>query len=325
MAHRILFYVMSIDPALVDAYLDEHGLRNEFEVIVRTHGPMTTPSREDLEGVEGILGEFMPARGKTVEELAEADVRLMASLSIGVNHMDVQALADHGIVVTNCPGYCAQDVALHAVALMLDLERQISFHNRRVIDGEWLPKGGYQMHRTQGQTCGLVFFGRIARQVVPIVQALGMHVLVWAPTKTSEELAAAGCEKAESLDELLVRSDVVSLHCPLIPETKGLFGAYELALMKPTAFLINTARGAVVDEDALADALEQGVIQGAGIDVFADESHPNQRLIHAPNCIVTPHCAYVSEESDEELVRMGMDAATDLLVRGMEPYNIVRP
>ena len=325
MAHRVLMYTLTGSTELADSYLRELGLAGELELRALRHESHATPTPAELEGCEAVVGEFMPVLGGAVRDFADAGVRLVASMSIGLNHVDVAGLAARGVRVANCPGYCAQDVALHAMALMLDLKRQVTCANRRVLAGGWEPKGGYAMTRTQGQVLGLVFFGAIARAVVPIARGLGMRVLVWAPTKSAPELAAAGCEKAETLDELLRASDVVSLHCPLIPLTEGLIGARELALMKPTAFLINTARGAVVDEGALADALERGVIQGAGIDVLTDELADNSRLIHAPNCVVTPHMAYASAEADEALVRMSLDNVCDLLVRGVEPRHLVRP
>ena len=213
---------------------------------------------------------------------------------------------------------------------MLDLMRQVTFLNRDVRDGIWNPMGGYIMHRTQGRTLGLVFFGSIARAVAPIAQALGMKVLVWAPTKSAEELAAAGCVKAQTLDELLGASDIVSLHCPLIPETERLIGERELALMKPTAFLINTARGPIVNENALVAALDEGIasggtrgICGAALDVLADETEPNQALIAHPRCIVTPHCAYSTQEAYDTVRRMSLQAVVDKLVFNRKPQHTV--
>ncbi len=325
MAHRVLLYTINDYLSAAHAYLAKRGLADEFELAQVLHEPFQMPAAEDVAGCEAVLGEFMPVSGDEPQLMADAGVRLVASMSIGVNHVDVAGLAERGILLTNCPGYCSQDVALHAVALMLDLMRQITCSNRSVLEGSWNPRYGYEMRRPSGLTCGLVFFGRIARQVVPLVSALGMKVLVWAPTKTADELAAAGCEKAENLDELLRRSDVVSLHCPLIPQTQGLIGARELSLMKPTAFLVNTSRGPVVDEDALADALEQGVIQGAGLDVLVDETNLNERLVRCPNCVVTPHSAYVSHEADEALLSMSLDSAIELLAQGRTPQNVVVP
>ena len=323
--HRVLLYTSDGSTDYARSYLRERGLEGQLGLAGIAHAPMVVPTAGQIGGFEAILGELMPVRGAAVDMMADAGVRLIASLSIGLNHMDVAGLAQRGVLTSNCPGYCAEDVALHTIAFLLDLERQATFSNRTVRDGSWDPHQGYEMRRTQGQTLGLVFFGSIARAVAPLAQALGMRILVWAPTKDAGTLAAAGCERAETLDELLAASDVVSLHCPLIPQTHRLIGSHELEVMKPTAFLINTARGPVIDEDALADALDAGTIQAAALDVLADEGpRRNQRLIHHPRCVVTPHAAYVSREATETLIRMGLDAVIELLVKGREPTNIVR-
>ena len=318
--HRVLLYTMDDDSDFARECLRELGAEKDIELVSRTHGIFEAPSAEELAGFEAVVGEFMPVLGDEVGIMADAGIRLVASMSIGINHMDVAGLEARGVAVSNCPGYCADDVALHAVTLMLDLMRQVTLSNRDVLAGNWNPKFGHEMSRPAGQTLGLVFFGRIARKVAPLAQALGMKVLVWAPTKSAEELAAAGCEKAETLDGLLAASDVVSLHCPLIPQTEKLIGARELSLMKPTALLINTARGGCVDEDALADALEAGTIAGAGLDVLTVEKDvASQRLPHCPNCVVTPHTAYVTREANEALVRMSLKSVCELLLEGREP------
>lgn len=324
--HKVLLYTIDDVSDHARECARSLGAQGQLELVSRTHEVFSSPTAEELDGVEAVLGEFMPVRGAEVGVMADAGVRLVASMSIGINHVDVAGLAARGVAVSNCPGYCAEDVALHAVTLMLDLMRQVTMSNRDVLAGNWNPRFGREMRRPVGQTCGLVFFGNIARKVVPLVKALGMDVLVWAPTKSAEELATTGCRKAESLDELLATSDVVSLHCPLVPMTERLIGARELALMKPTALLINTARGAVVDEDALADALETGAIAGAGLDVLTEERDVVcQRLPKCPNCIVTPHTAYVTREASEALVSMSMKSVCELLLEGREPEYVVRP
>ncbi len=321
--HRVLYYTLDGDTARAREILDGWGMGGEIELVGCAHEPFEAPSAAQLSGCEGVVGEFAPFIKDTVGHAAEAGVRIIASMSIGLNHMDVPGLTERGIVVTNCPGYCAEDVATHTIALMLDVMRKITLGNRDVLAGGWDPKVGYPIYRTQGRALGLVFFGRIARAVAPIARALGMRVMVWAPTKSAEELGAAGCTKAESLDELLRASDVVSLHCPLIPETEGLIGARELALMKPTAYLINTARGQIVDEDALVDALDAGRIRAAGLDVLAHETHPDERLIRHPRVVVTPHSAYDSIEAADNLRIMSLEAVCDLLVRGTAPRYAV--
>ena len=331
MAHRVLYYMLDGDTSRGQAALDQMGMADEVELVSCPHAVFAPPTADQLAGCEGFIGEFGPVPAATAEAMAVAGIRVVASMSIGINHMDVAALRARGIAVANCPGYCAEDVAAHTIALMLDLMRKVTFANRAVVAGGWDPKsGGYEAYRTQGRTLGLVFFGRIARAVVPVARALGMRVLVWAPTKTADELAAAGCGCAETLDDLLSASDVVSLHCPLVPETEGLIGAPELALMKPSAYLINTARGAVVDEDALVAALDRNIASGgargiraAGLDVVADEKAPNRLLIDHPRCLVTPHSAYDSEEADANLRRMTLESVCDVLVRGVEPRYAV--
>ena len=319
--HRVLYYVIDGSTERAQQVLDGIDGGDQIELVGCAHPPMVEPTADQLAGCEGFIGEFGPVTGATVDAMAAAGIKIVASMSIGLNHVDVEGLNRHGIAVTNCPGYCSDDVAQHAIGLMLDLMHRITFSNRTVLAGGWTPLGDYPAHRTQGRTLGLVFFGNIARAVVPIARALGMRIVVWAPTKTAEEIAAAGCTKADTLDELLEQSDVVSLHCPLIPETRNLIGERELGLMKPGAFLINTARGPVVDEDALVRALDEGLasggtrgICGAGLDVLADEKAPNRALIEHPRCIVTPHNAYGTEEANDTLRRMTLTAVVDKLV-----------
>lgn len=329
--HRVLYYICDGNTAPAQAVLDQMEGGEQIELVGCAHAPLAEPAPEQMQSCEGFIGEFGPVTGATVSAMAEAGIRIAASMSIGLNHMDVAGLTAAGVTVTNCPGYCTHDVAQHAIALMLDLMRKVTFANRHVAAGEWNPLGGYEAHRTQGRTLGLVFFGNIAQAMAPIAQALGMKVVVWAPTKTAEALAAAGCTKAETLDELLAVSDVVSLHCPLIPETEGLIGAHELEVMKPTAFLINTARGPVVNENALLAALDENVatngergICAAGLDVLANENEPNRALIDHARCIVTPHAAYCTAEANDTLRRMTLEAVVDKLVFDREPAHVVR-
>ncbi len=330
MTHRILYYMVDGSTAKAQQILQEWNMDGQIELVGCPHEPLADPTPDQMTGCEGFIGEFGPVSAKTAKAMAHAGIRIVSSMSIGVNHVDVAALAQHGIITTNCPGYCSLDVAQHATGLMLDLMRKITFSNRDVLNGAWAPTGGYAAHRTQGQTIGLVFFGNIARAIASIAQTLGMNVIVWAPTKTREELAQAGCTKAETLDELLAASGVVSLHCPLIPQTEHLIGAHELKIMKPNSFLINTARGPVVDEAALLAALDENIasngtrgIQAAALDVLADESAPNRALIEHPRCIVTPHAAYCTEEANDTLRRMTLKAQVDYLVRDIMPEYVV--
>lgn len=226
------------------------------------------------------------------------NLKIVSLQSIGYNNIDVAAATDHKVCVCNIPGFCAPEVAAHTVALTLDLLRKVTFYDRSVHQGKWDPLYGYTLHRPSTLTFGCVFFGQIPKLVVPVIRALGMRVLVYAPTKTKEYLAEYGCEKAETLDGLLAESDVVSLHCPLIQGvTYHLMGDHEFDVMKESAVLVNTARGSVVDEAALVRALKTGKIRAAAVDVIEDEMSEKSELFDLENCVLTPHAAFISKES----------------------------
>lgn len=245
---------------------------------------------------DGLVVEYEQVTKEVIEQLP--NLKIVSLQSIGYNNVDIKAASDHGICVTNIPGFCAEEVAVHAIGFLIDLVRKISFYDRSVRSGKWDPLLGYKTFRLTGMIFGMVFFGEIPKAMVPILKALGLNVLVYAPTKTKEYLAEFGCEKAESLDELLENSDFVSLHCPLIPDvTYHLIGEDELRKMKANAFLINTARGSVVDEKALVKALKEGWIKGAGIDVIEDEANEKSELFALENVVITPHAAFISEDS----------------------------
>lgn len=332
MAHRVLYYTLDGDTAAANEILAEMGMQDQIELVGCAHRAAIPAVPEQFCGCEGIIGEFSPVPAETADAMAAAGMRVVASMSIGINHLDMERLRAHGIYVGNCPAYCAEDVAGHTVGLMLDLMHKISFTSRDVLAGNWDPKFGYETYRTQGSCLGLVFFGNIAQKVAPVARALGMRVLVYAPTKSAAELAGAGCEKAETLDELLRACDVLSLHCPLIPETERIIDAHAFEIMKPTAYLVNTARGACVDEDALLVALNENIASGgtrgiraAGLDVLADEVNPNYALVQHERVVVTPHTSYDSRESAENLRRMSLENVCDVLVRNKSPRHEVRP
>lgn len=248
-----------------------------------------------VKDADGLIVEYEQITREVIEQLP--NLKIVSLQSIGYNNVDVQACTDHGICLANAPGFCAEEVAVHAVGMAIDLVRKISFYDRTVRQGKWDPLLGYKTYRMKGMTFGMVFFGTIPKTMVPILQALGLKILVYAPTKTKEYLAEFGCEKAETLDELLENSDFVSLHCPLMKETTHLISTEQLKKMKPSAFLINTARGPVVDEPALVAALKDGTIKGAGIDVIEDEVNETSELFGLENVVITPHAAFISEDS----------------------------
>ncbi len=245
--------------------------------------------------------------------------------SIGYNNLDVEAATSLGVCMTHAPGYCEEEVAEHTVGLLLSLIRKIPYYDRNVRKGIWDPAMGYQVYRLRGKIFGMVFFGHIPRLVAPVVQALGMKVLVYAPTKTKKELQEYGCEKAETPEELFERSDVVSIHCPLIRGvTDHLVDEKLLGKMKSSAFLINTSRGEVVDEKALVKALKEHRIRGAAVDVIEDEKNAKSELFSLEeNTVITPHAAFLSEDSILQVREMVLQQQVQCLIGGKKPLHLI--
>ncbi len=271
---------------------------------------------------EGLVVEYEQVTKEVMNQLP--DLKIVSLQSIGYNNVDIKAATDLGICVTNIPGFCAPEVSVHTIGMLLDLVRKITYLDKQVRQGKWDPLLGYETYRMEGMTFGMVFFGEIPKAMVPILKALGLKILVYAPTKTKEFLAEYGCEKAETLDELLMQSDFVSLHCPLIPDvTYHLIGEKELKQMKSSAFLINTARGSVVDEAALVKALKEGWIKGAAVDVIEDEVNEKSALFELDNVVITPHAAFISEDSFYDGRRRALKQLVMRLSEHVKPSSLV--
>lgn len=277
-------------------------------------------------GAEGLVVEYDTVTSQVMDQCPE--LKIVSLQSIGYNNVDIKAATVHHICVTNIPGFCADEVALHTVAMTLDLARKITFYDRAVQTGHWDPLVGYSLHRLKKKVFGMVFFGEIPKRIVPMIHAVGMEILVYAPTKTAAYLAEYGCRKADTMEQLLQEADFVSLHCPLIPDvTYHLMNEKAFAKMKPTAFLINTSRGSVVDEEALVKALKEHQIQAAAIDVIEDEMSENSRLFGLENCILTPHAAFMSEDSFYEGRRRSLEHLVERLSASKKgkPSDLVNP
>ncbi|RPI48744.1 MAG: C-terminal binding protein, partial [Chloroflexi bacterium] len=245
-------------------------------------------------------------------------------LGIGYDSVDVCAATEHGILVCNVPTYCVDDVADHSVALLLGSVRHIARQDRWIRDGRWDRTGARPARRVTGHTLGLIGFGRIARAVAQRVSGFGLTILAFDPFVPAAAMAAEGVSKVE-LDELLARSDFMSIHCPLTDETHHLLGRREFDLMKGEVFLVNTSRGPIVDELALVEAFGTGRVWGAGLDVFETEPLPlTSQLRGFDNVVMTPHVGANSEESVGDLYRMGCEIALDIY-HGRWPQGVVNP
>jgi D-3-phosphoglycerate dehydrogenase len=270
---------------------------------------------------DGAVVEYQLITREIMEQLPK--LKVVSLQSIGYNNVDIPAATEHGICVTNAPGFCAEEVALHTVGLLIDLVRKISFFDRSVRAGQWNPLLGPKLHRITGKTIGLIFFGSIPKLMLPMLTALGLKIIVYAPTKTKEYLEGFGVEKVDTLEELLRTSDFVSLHTPLTPATRHMISEPQLKLMKPGAFLINTARGSVVDEPALVKALTDGTIAGAGIDVIENEDTEKSDLFGLENVVITPHAAFISEDSFYSAREMALEQLVQRLSKKTTPTNLV--
>jgi len=233
-------------------------------------------------------------------------LRLICIAATGLNNVDLAAATSRGVTVCNCRGYGTAAVVQHVFALLLALVTRLSDYRQAVRDGRWRQASqfcllDFPIRELAGKMLGIVGHGELGRGVARVAEAFGMRVLIaQRPGAVEEEQ-----EGRVPLSILLPQVDVLSLHCPLTPETRGLIGAWELALMRRDAILINTARGGLVDEALLADALRQGALGGAGVDVLSLEPPVAGNPLLAPdipNLIVTPHCAWGSRESRQRLV-----------------------
>jgi D-3-phosphoglycerate dehydrogenase / 2-oxoglutarate reductase len=249
--------------------------------------------------------------------------RIISRFGIGVDNVDLDAATAAGIVVTKVPDYCIDEVSDHAMALLLALVRKIPSSNAQVHAGRWEMKAVVPIHRLRGRVLGLVGFGRIPQLVAPKAKAFGLRVIVYDPFVPADVLARERVEQVD-FDELLAQSDYISIHTPLLPETKNLFSTGAFSKMKPGAYLINTARGPIVDEQALARALDAGQLAGAALDVMPQEPPAGSPLLGRENVIITPHTSFYSEESLLELQRKAAEEVVAVLT-GRRPRNPVNP
>ena len=269
---------------------------------------------EAIRTADGLLATVTDRLDAGVLRAAPRRARIVANFGAGVDHVDVDAAAAHGIVVTNTPDVLTECTADLSMALVLAVARRVGEGERHVRSGAWA--GWRPTHmlgaRVSGATLGIVGFGRIGRAVARRAHhGFGMRVLFHGPARADPaEAAALGAEARGTLEELLTESDVVSLHCPSTPATRHLIDARRLALMRPGAFLVNTARGDVVDEAALADALREGVIAGAALDVYEDEPRVTPALLGMENVVLLPHLGSATRETR---IAMGHRALDNLV------------
>jgi len=265
----------------------------------------------DADAILTCFAQVTPAVVSAGEKL-----RVIGRYGIGVDNIAVDEATRRGIPVTNVPVYCLDEVAEHVLALIFCLERGVHHYDRAVRDGDWALAVGQPIRRIAGRTLGVIGFGKIGRTVAQRAQALGMRVIVHDSRAGAGTIAAAGAEPVALL-ALAARADFITLHVPATPETEGLIDARFLAQMRPDAYLINTARGTVVDQGALTQALAERRIAGAGLDVFVPERlPPDHDLLAQPGLLATPHVAFYSEQSVAELATLAARNVATILAGG---------
>lgn len=275
---------------------------------------------------EIILTNKTPISRETIEQLP--NLAYIGVLATGFDVVDIHAAQERGIVITNIPTYGTHSVAQMVFALLLEHCHHVQRHSDAVVEGQWAknPDWCFWNHplvELAGKTMGIVGFGRIGLQTARIASAFGMRVLAFNGSGDHREIDLPNFHWAK-LSELMRESDVVSLHCPLTPETEGMINSENLSMMKRSAFIINTSRGKLVNNSDLAQALNDGVIAGAGIDVLDVEPPVDTNpLLKAKNCIVTPHISWATKEARSRLLDMAVDNIKAFLAGN--PKNVVLP
>jgi len=300
---------------------EERLLAAGYEVIHNPHRRPMTPEelRPLLKGVDGIgagVDRFLPPAFDEADRL-----KVLARHGAGLDGVDVAECTRRGIVVANLPGANAEAVADMTFALMLAVARHIPEGDRTTKSGQWVNSYGVDVH---GATLGLLGMGRIGKGVAQRGRGFAMRTLAYDPNFDEGFAAALGVERASSPEQVLRQADFVCVHMPLAPETRGFLNAERIGLMKPSAVLVNTARGAIIDEEALADALQEGRIFGAGLDVYATEPPTRSRLLSCGRTVTMPH---VSSNTPGALLAMGHGVVDAIVAvfEGRRPEHCVNP
>ncbi len=311
---------------LVTREIPEAGLRllEDFDVTVLSERP---PERgELLEAVRGASGILATLTEKVDAELMDAageDLKVVANMAVGYDNVDLEAARERGVIVTNTPDVLDETTADTAFMLLLAAARRLGEGERIVRAGKWEAWGPKMLTGPDvwGKTLGIVGFGRIGQAVARRASGFGMEVVYAARSRKEDAENELGARYAE-LDELLQTSDFISLHVPLTEETTHLIGAGELEKMKPKSVLVNTSRGPVVDEEALADALAGGRIFAAGLDVYEEEPEVHPKLLELENVVLAPHIGSASIETRDRMATLAAENVSAVL-RGEEPKTPV--
>ena len=312
------FKIVRTDRELETPHVDDTLRERGHELVLLPDGVSEDALIEEVRDADLLLMCYTPI---TARVIASADrLKGIVKFGVGIDAIDIPAARARGIAVVNIPEYAEETVAEGAFALMIALAKKLMPLQRQMRAEGWAwPTQRWLASDIAGKTVGLVGLGRIGRSMARMAGAgFRARVLGYNPSVSAQEMRASGVEKCDDLREMLARCDFVSIHCVLNDQTRHLIGRAELAAMKPTAFLINTSRGAIVDEAALLEALERGAIAGAGLDVFSQEpltrtGHPLSRLYAMDNVILSPHLTFYTAEAMRRLEDETLERCFEIL------------
>lgn len=303
---------------------DEEVLGKLGAEYVVAHCPTEEELIEKTRDADGVIALFEPFTRKVIERLTKC--KIISNMGIGYDNIDVAAATEHGICVANVPDYCLDEMTDHTMALILTCARKIVRVNNALkskLDRLQMVSMRAPVYKLRGQTLGIVGFGRIPRTLVPKARGFGFQLIAYDPYVPEGVMAEFGVERVE-LDRLLRESDFITIHASLTADNHHMFGLEQFKRMKKTAFLINTARGGLIDQDALYTALSEGYLAGAALDVLEPEFDLDNPLLQLENVIYTGHSGYYSETSSIELRRRPVEEVARVL-QGEWPHGFVNP
>jgi len=269
--------------------------------------------------MDGLLVSYVPINNKVIENLHKCKV--IVKYAVGVNNIDLNAATKKGIYVANVPNYCIEEVSTHTVALLLSLVRNILIYDKSIKQGNWDPLIGDPIFRIKNKVLGVIGFGHIGKRVIEKIRPFGLTILIYDPLSDSDLISKYGGKKV-GLKTLLSESDYISLHCPLNKSTKHLIDFNEIDMMKKGVFIINASRGEIIHQKALYEALKNGKIAKAALDVLEKDPPSLTDIINTDNIIYTPHVAWNSFEAEIELRKTAAQEVKRVL-EGEKPINLV--
>jgi D-3-phosphoglycerate dehydrogenase / 2-oxoglutarate reductase len=316
------FKVVVTDWEYEDLHFEEQ-IMSQSESIVLVGAQCKTEEEviDVCKDADGIINQYAPLSKRVIEALDNC--KIITRYGVGVNTIDLEAATKKNICVANVPDYCMDEVADHALALLLTWTRKITVANDQVKKNNWDFKVTRPIYRLRGKTIGLIGFGKIPQSLAEKVQPLGLRVIAADPYFSEVEAAKKGVEMV-SLETLSEQADIISVHAPLTPATKGMIGAEQFGQMKKKPLIINTSRGPVIDEAALVDALKKGLVCGAALDVLEVEPiSTDHTLLSMDNVILTPHVAWYSEEAEREMRSKAALGVVEVLIHEEYPKYLV--